>query len=47
MFYAQFSEYGLRDGMPSADVVEVEVVSKNPTCSLANSSGHARLRPSV
>lgn len=31
MFYAQFSEYGLVDGIPSADIVEVEIVAKNPT----------------
>lgn len=31
MFYAQFSEYGLVDGIPSADIVEVEIVARNPT----------------
>lgn len=31
MFYAQFSGYTNSDGVPSAEVVEVEVISTNPT----------------
>jgi hypothetical protein len=31
MFYAQFSEFANSDGTPSADIVEVEIVAKNPT----------------